>query len=656
MALFSRILKWLVIIFISINLIIWSLSSPVIKHFLTAPLAEQGLRLSNETSIRFNPFITRLSIKNLQLLDVKTNNKTLAINQLSLQLALHQLFFDIIKIQKFTLDGFYIETNITDKNIVIAGVNINNNKSQQNKDPEQKPAEVNFQYQLILPKLQLTHGDISVTFEQQHHHINIDKLELLNTLANAQSSSTQLSLNATIDQANTALAAELKQHKDEINVKSTLTLTDFSLENIAPHLLHKIPQLTQLSGQLSLQTDPVISINNKAVNIQINKTQITPNNVQLALHNNDKYWQIKELGLNSQLDSFSLFLANKQKKSSAAKPQFSFAHFTLTMDKALTFIDKNFKNELQRSLQINAFTIGELNNTKVNNATPVSLKLTTNKYATLDASGSLSPFATTPSYNLNAELKELSLPTFSPYVEQAAGFSLQSGQLNNHLTLALTGDKIEGKTNILIKGLATSGVNDNEVNLLQDNATMPLNMALNVLKDDRDNVELEVPLSGLTSDPKFGLNSLFALVTQKAIWSATKAYAIKTFLPYANVMSVALTAGDFLLKTRFTDLAYQPTQITPNHKQQAYLDNFVKLMNNKKELTVKVCAISVAKDLNNKNSKLNKPQLKSIAEQRGQAFKDYMLKQGNISSNRLLLCAPQIDLDKNAIPRIELSI
>ena len=49
-------------------------------------------------------------------------------------------------------------------------------------------------------------------------------------------------------------------------------------------------------------------------------------------------------------------------------------------------------------------------------------------------------------------------------------------------------------------------------------------------------------------------------------------------------------------------------------------------------------------------------QLKDIGEQREEALKEYLIKQGNIASSRLLLCAPKIDSSKDALPRMELSV
>ena len=134
-----------------------------------------------------------------------------------------------------------------------------------------------------------------------------------------------------------------------------------------------------------------------------------------------------------------------------------------------------------------------------------------------------------------------------------------------------------------------------------------------------------------------------------------------TFVPYANIVSAAMTVGEFALKLRFDDLIYQTKQIEPNDAQKAYLDAFIALMQDKEDTRVNICAISIPADINlaagvEVTDKKQIHALKDIGQQREEAFKDYMVTNGNIASARLLLCAPKIDSSKDAKPRIELSV
>ncbi|MBL4942548.1 MAG: DUF748 domain-containing protein [Colwellia sp.] len=341
----------------------------------------------------------------------------------------------------------------------------------------------------------------------------------------------------------------------------------------------------------------------------------------------------------------------------------SLNEFSLINNNQISLLDNSVEPVYQRELFIDTLHLGALSNAKnkQEQQTPFALIGRSNKYAHFSFKGFTQPFAQQPKHHLQGFLKELSLPAVSTYMKQAMQMELKSGQLNTDIDVTLTGEQLDGNVVILLQGLETAIANSDEAGALIDQGALPFNIALGMLKDSRGNVELDVPLSGSTSDPQFGISSIVSLITKKAIWMATQDYLMTTFVPYANIVSVAMTVGEFALKLRFDDLIYQSKQIEPNDKQQAYLQAFIGLMQDKEDTRINICAISTPADLNldagsQVTDKKHIRQLKAIGEQREEAFKEYMIKHGNIASSRLLLCAPKIDSSEGAQPRIELSV
>ena len=337
--------------------------------------------------------------------------------------------------------------------------------------------------------------------------------------------------------------------------------------------------------------------------------------------------------------------------------------FSLINDNQISFIDNSVDPVAKRDIFIDKLTLGALSNTPENkdNKTPFELIGRSNKYAHFDFKGFSQPFIEKPIHHLKGFLKELSLRSVSTYTQEAMQIELKSGQFNTDIDVTLKGEQLEGDVVLLLQGLETGIADSDEAGALIDQGALPLNLALGMLKDGDGNVEFEVPLSGSTSDPQFGMSSIVALITQKAIWMATQDYLLKTFVPYANIVSAAMSVGEFALKLRFDDLPYQAKQIAINKDQQAYLQAFIALMQDKKDTRINICAVSTPADINlqtgTKVTDKNKiKQLKEIGEQREEAFKEYIIKHGNIASSRLLLCSPKIDSSENAKPRLELSV
>ncbi len=336
----------------------------------------------------------------------------------------------------------------------------------------------------------------------------------------------------------------------------------------------------------------------------------------------------------------------------------------------LRFINKNemvltdfsVEPSYQRTLFIDTLDIGALSNGKdKQQQTPFTLIGRSNKYASFNLSGYLQPFTDISTYHIKGDLKEFSLPAISTYMKGSTGLEVKTGQLNTNLDVTLTGDELEGNVIVLLQALETGLVDSEEAGSLIDQGALPLNMALGMLKDGDGNVELNVPLSGSTSDPQFGLSSIVTLITKKAIWSATQDYLLTTFVPYANIVSLAMTAGELAFKLRFDDLEYQEKQINPDERQKAYLTDFIALMQDREDTRVTICAISIPADIDLKSGttitdKKSIKRLIDIGNQREHAFKDHLIEQGKIDSSRILFCKPQIDSDEGALPRIAISV
>lgn len=337
--------------------------------------------------------------------------------------------------------------------------------------------------------------------------------------------------------------------------------------------------------------------------------------------------------------------------------------FSLVNDTQISFIDNSVEPAAKRKIFIDKLDLGALSNAadKKDSQTPFELIGRSNKYAHFEFKGFTQPFSQEPMHHLKGFFKELSLRAVSTYAQQAMQIELKSGQLNTDLDVTLKGEQLNGNVVILLQGLETGIADSNEAGALIDQGALPLNMALGMLKDGSGNVELDVPLSGSTADPQFGLSSIVTLITQKAVWMATQDYVLKTFVPYANIVSAAMAVGELALKLRFDDLPYKAKQIAIDEDQQAYLQAFIALMQDKKDTRINICAISTPADINLKSGsevtdKEQIKQLKDIGEQREAMFKEYIIKQGNIASSRLLLCSPKIDSSENAQPRIALSV
>jgi len=323
----------------------------------------------------------------------------------------------------------------------------------------------------------------------------------------------------------------------------------------------------------------------------------------------------------------------------------------------IKFTDHSTSPIYQRDFKITKFDAGPFDNQQPEQESLLKLTGSSNQYASFDLSAIAKPFSEKDFYQLKGFFKEVSLPSLSTYISEALKYELKSGQLDVELDVTIDNTEIDGNAILLLRGIELGAANDHEDGTIKSQTSMPFNIALGMLKDSDGNVELDIPLDGNTNAPSFGIRGFISLMIKQATMSAAKEYLMVTFVPYANVVSVAMSAGDYLLKVRFNDLLFpiKETQLSPQHHD--FLTQFSVLMKNKPDTQLTLCAIATPEDINKPlgteiTDKDEILQLAKLSEQRLNAFKEYMVEEQGIASSRLLLCLPKIDSSIEAKPRI----
>lgn len=333
---------------------------------------------------------------------------------------------------------------------------------------------------------------------------------------------------------------------------------------------------------------------------------------------------------------------------------------TLVDGANIFFNDKSVSPPYKRTFLIDTLDAGPFDNQKPTQKSAFNLVGRSDEYSSFEVTGDITPFSQKLNLDTRVKLRELSLPDTSAYVKNALGFELETGQLDTDIDVAVVEDIIKGNVRIGLRGLNMTAADDYEAGSLKDKTSMPLNIALGLLQDKKGNIDLKVPLSGSVDDPSFGLNGFMKLVIKKAVLSATQSYLIKTFVPYANVVTAVKSSGEYLLKLRFEDLNYGIGIIELQPDQLVYADQFAQLLKDKPKEQVKVCGIATPEEIGlPQGTKVTDEkqiaQMQKIAIDRAKFFKDYVVAAG-VTSSRLLLCNAQIDSKKTGVPRITLSI
>lgn len=331
--------------------------------------------------------------------------------------------------------------------------------------------------------------------------------------------------------------------------------------------------------------------------------------------------------------------------------------FSLANTADVFFIDRSVSPVYRQGIAINTLSAGPFDTQNPNQESLIVLAGNSDRYAKFSFSSTAKPFLEQPSYNVAGQFKEFSLPGLSSYIKQVIQYEIESGQLDLEVGLQLTGTRVEGEVQVILRGIELSSVDDFEVSSINDQISVPLNIALGMLKDSDGNVELSLPITGDTRSPNFGLSGLVSLLAKRATILGARDYLVTTFVPYAQVVNIVALAGSYALKVRINDLLYNPEDVDLQPEQKEFLQQFAALLQDRDDTQVKLCPVATAKDIGKEagsdlSSLEDRERLKEISMQRVSAFKAYMIEEENIPSSRLLLCTPQIDSSLGAVPRL----
>jgi len=439
------------------------------------------------------------------------------------------------------------------------------------------------------------------------------------------------------------------RYEPEVEI-TNLAASTFASEDI-PQLLQlkslKLEDISLNETHIDIQS---ISIASLISNIVLNESGLA--NIILPKESDAKEEPVEQAPENKAKNDIAL-----QQNSAPAEPAFTFKVGTInTLDSAkITINDQNQDPEFSKTIFIDELAITNIDSSDVSQEAQVALILTDQNYLKAKLNGTVKPFGEKIDAQINTELAEFSLPEVNGYLANALGFEFKTGQLDANLEGQIQESQLDTELKLVIRGSDFSASNTEDAMNLIGQSAVPLNVALGMLKNKQGDIKLTVPIRGDLNDPSFGAEYLLALVVKKAVMRQTKNYLMTTFVPYAQVVNVALAAGSYALKVRFEDMPYDTNQIELDSAQEDFASQLSQLMKDKPKLQVKVCPVAVAAEQAETPEEEREQAQISLANERAAVFKAAMVTLG-VDSSRLLICGAKIDKSEDAKPRLAFSV
>ena len=668
-----------------------------IKIGLQQLLSEQTQSNVTIAELRLNVFSGKLFLRQLHIPHQKNSAQSTSLEYASITIDMKALFQQQIVINEITLSHADITIEQAADQLHIAGILIPQN-ADSTAEPVAEPTSATSDSKPVdITIHSITLDTISLNYRSDEMNRDIEiNSNIKNIKTAAPDEAMLVALSLSIDKGEIRYQGELRPFLTTPAIEGEITINHLDLATFAPLVpqddfiinqfvlnhqsnikgafpIDGTPQI-KLTGDTTLNNiDIVATLNNetylKTASITINKInveyptaisigEIIINDLDTSLFKDSDGNLLTKAKPSSDVTAAATSDTPPQAEQDSA-PTFSIDSLSIEGDNTLAFSDASVTPPFNIKLQPFSLTLGSINTATPNAETALTLDANINETGTTKLTGHLSPLADELTLTLNNTLTKLELPVLSPYTEQAIGYQLRRGRLSAETAIEIKGDKLKVNNKLTLTKLSIKESDPEKAQGLVEQLEMPLDSALDLLRDGDDNIVFDLPVNGSLSDPQFKLGGVIKLAIGKGMKMAAMKYLTSALQPLGTLLLAKDIVG-VIVKPRFKPLSFEAGKSELDKETYAYLDKIGELLSSRPQLSIALCGIannddqlvlSAAPDPTPTPEQKEateaapvkpiKEQLHSLATARADNARSHLNQQG-IDNSQLFECNPEI--------------
>jgi hypothetical protein len=292
--------------------------------------------------------------------------------------------------------------------------------------------------------------------------------------------------------------------------------------------------------------------------------------------------------------------------------------------------------------------------------TDVKFEARIGEHGTIKSAGTIIPLLDNPTVALVGKLSDIDLTQFTEYSARAIGYRIDSGNLTTDFNFKLENNQLDTSTESRLEKFELSKLQEHELQKDNKELGIPLPLALDLLRDSDNNIELEIPIKGDLDNPDLSISSIISMVTFDAVKNAV-------IYNYSPLGMLSLASGIFNLATalRFDPLEFEYSTIALTAQSKKQLDKVSEVMKSKPKVKFLICGVATEADWSaqkeHKNNQQTAPTINidyilKLANQRQQNVLDYLTESHQIEATRLIACKVKVSQNKDDKAFVKLSI
>lgn len=367
--------------------------------------------------------------------------------------------------------------------------------------------------------------------------------------------------------------------------------------------------------------------------------------------------------------SLQTLRSSADEKEDTAPLQWSLKETSITNSR-ITLVDQQLDPPFRLELSAEELQLGTLDSTQPQLPAALSLKASVGEFGRIELAGKISALAPASDTELRGSIKSLALPDLSPYSEHLLGYELVAGQYDHELELSIKDSHITATNELELRRARVRKLENAQP---AAPLPMPLDSALDMLRDKSDDIVLSVPLDGQLDDPDIGLEQVVSRALGKALRAGSTAFLKFVLQPYGAIW----TGVEFGLKqagkVRLDPMAFPPGSAELGASQLDYATKLGTLLSDRPGIDLQLCGVAGRDDylalvtraapdtggeLPQGEAALTPEQRKlmlELAELRSSTLKRWLITEKSVAPERLYPCKPVFDIESE-VTGIQLSI
>ena len=215
--------------------------------------------------------------------------------------------------------------------------------------------------------------------------------------------------------------------------------------------------------------------------------------------NDDRTTNIDDLLIPQPADSASKTTATTQPAAGKDKPLGIHIGGIAINDGSANFADFSLTPNFATAIQQLNGQIGTIDSRQQKPAS-VDVKGKVDRYAPVTIKGSVNPFDPMAALDIATSFKRVELTTLTPYSGKFAGYRIRKGRLNLDLHYLITKGQLKAENKVVVEQLELGEKVDSP-----DAVSLPLKLAVALLKDVDGKISIELPVTGDLNNPQFSV-------------------------------------------------------------------------------------------------------------------------------------------------------